>query len=318
MTFGKAFGEREFLLLLFINLIIVILYLLWMLVLKIVWKKERIKSSFLKAGVMLLCPVVGVGFFLLGYICNRVIFFVQVDLEDVIFSKERVKPQMAAEEEQESNMVPMEEAIAVTDKDSLRNMMMNVIRGDVKSSLSAISLALSSDDSETSHYAAAALQRVLGDFRALVQNNYQKIRMEKEDETQEERLERLSLAEETIDSMAEFMEKRLLAEGEQKKYVDMLEEMCELLLTEDAKRMTAGRFRAVSMNLLEIKDYERCRKWCLQAYSQYPEELEAYVCQLKLYFAVGDREKFFRVLQELRSSDIEIDSETLELIRVFS
>ena len=46
--------------------------------------------------------------------------------------------------------------------------------------------------------------------------------------------------------------------------------------------------------------------------------LEAYTCQLKLYFTMGEREKFFQVMQELKQSDVIIDNETLELIRIFS
>ena len=46
--------------------------------------------------------------------------------------------------------------------------MLNVLRGDVSQSLAAISLALNSADSETSHYAATALRDELGRFRDTV------------------------------------------------------------------------------------------------------------------------------------------------------
>ena len=149
----EALGEEQFLFLLLLNLIIVILYLFLSFVLKICRRKTNVKGVWLKSTVMLLCPVVGVCFFSMGYLCNKVIFHAKVDLNDVIFSKERVRPRMAAEEESESNIVPIEEAVAITDKDSLRGMIMNVVRGNMKSSLSAVSLALGSDDPETAHYA---------------------------------------------------------------------------------------------------------------------------------------------------------------------
>ena len=50
---------------------------------------------------------------------------------------------------------------------------------------------------------------------------------------------------------------------------------------------------------------------------QYPDELSAYTCRLKLYFARQDREVFFETLDALKKSNVIIDSETLELIRVF-
>lgn len=49
----------------------------------------------------------------------------------------------------------------------------------------------------------------------------------------------------------------------------------------------------------------------------YPDMLATYTCLLKLYFSLDSREQFFEVMDELRSSDIVIDNETLELIRVF-
>ena len=65
----------------------------------------------------------------------------EVDLEDVIFSKERIKTHLKADEERERNMVPIEEALAVSDRKNLRMLMMNVIRGDLKDSLESIMLA---------------------------------------------------------------------------------------------------------------------------------------------------------------------------------
>ena len=49
---------------------------------------------------------------------------------------------------------------------------------------------------------------------------------------------------------------------------------------------------------------------------QHGNALAAYTCRLKLYFTMGEKEKFFEVLQELKESDIIIDNETLELIRI--
>ena len=310
-------GERGFLILLIANLFIVCLYLLQVFWIKRGEWQESTGSILLKAAVMLLCPGVGPGFVALGCLCHRLVFYRQVDLEDVIFSKARIKPQMPAEEEQESNLVPVEEAVAITDKDSLRSMMLQVVRGEITESLSAISLALNSDDSEAAHYAAAALQSVLGEFRFRAQKNYEQIMKEKEEASQASLEERLKLSEETIDFMTGFMGRRLLADSEQIQYARMLEEIGDILFVQDASRLSAERLKAISVEQLEARDYEACRKWALRAYSMYPESAEGYICQLRLYFATREKEKFFRVLNELRTSDITIDKETLDLVRVF-
>lgn len=133
---------------------------------------ERKKYRYSDEGIMMfLCPVVG-PLFLAGLVFNKVFFRQNVDLEDVIFSKERVKTHLRADEEREGNLVPIEEALAISDKDSLRTLVMNVVRGDVQNSLASISLALNSEDTETSHYAATVLRDALNDFRKRAQELY--------------------------------------------------------------------------------------------------------------------------------------------------
>lgn len=311
------FGEREFLLLLLINTIIVILYVILELVLRPIWGKERSHSVLLKAGTMLLCPLVGPCFFLMGWIGSLILFWREVQLDDVLFSKERIKPQMPAQEERESNLVPVEEAVIVTDTRSLREMMMQVVRGNVRTSASAIAMALNGEDSEASHYAAAALQGVLNEFRAAVEKNYARITDVPEEESPEELAARMKLAAQTLDQTADFLRHQLLSEGEEKQYTAILDDIGERLQADAPELLTVKRLEAVSLRLLAAKDFENCRKWSLWAYASFPGEPEPYSCLLKLYFTNGEREQFFRVLEELRTSEVSIDQETLEMVRVF-
>lgn len=154
-----------------VNTLLVLLYWLWC----HFRNKKKTGSYRLRCVVMLLTPVVGICFFSFGWLYYRLFFREPVDLDDVIFSKDRVKTHLKADEESERNLVPLEEAIAVTDKENTRALMMEVVRRDVSNSLTTISLALRSDDSEVSHYAASVLQETLGAFRMNMQKLYQRV-----------------------------------------------------------------------------------------------------------------------------------------------
>lgn len=67
-------------------------------------------------------------------------------------------------------MAPLEESLAVSDKRNMRMLMLNVIRGDMQKSLESITMALNSEDSETSHYAASVLRDELNDFIQCAEN----------------------------------------------------------------------------------------------------------------------------------------------------
>lgn len=296
---------RIFCIILGLNLMIALLYFIIHMV-----RKKRNRVEFVaKTIVMLLCPIAGPLFVLVGTLIYRYIFQKDVDLEDVIFQKDRVKTYLRADEERGRTMVPLEEALVVTDKNNLRNLMLNVVRGETRNSLASISKALNSEDSETSHYAASVLQDSLNGFRAMVQNSYNEILEEKENQLVHVRL--------LIEYMNPVLAQRVFTDMEQKSMVHRMSDVCQILYEKEPDRMSGEYFEDISLRLLEIKDYETCKMWCDRAVKYFPKRLSTYTCQLKLYFSCGDRDSFFRVLDELKQSDVVIDNETLELIRVF-
>lgn len=303
-----------FLWLLLINFVVVIIYLALGICLR--RKKEGMTQYILNAIVMLLCPVAGALYFFFGTAIRHIFMRRDVDLEDVIFSKERVKALLHADEESDRNMVPMEEALVVSDRASLRRLMLNVIRGDVQNSLHSISLGLNSEDSETAHYAASVLRDELNDFRVTVQQLYEEILREEEGEepgTREE--ERCRHACTLIDLMARILPQHVFTALEQKTFVFRLDEVCGFLYARRPEWMQIGFFETMILQFNELSEYSRAEEWCRRLAGQYPRELASYICPLKVYFASGQREKFFETLGYLKNSDVVLDNETLELVR---
>lgn len=263
-----------------------------------------------KTIAIVICPVLMPVFLLLGKLFHWLFFHRDVDLADVIFSKERVRTFAYADEEREMNMAPLEESIAVSDNDSLRTLMLNVVRGDIGKSLRSISLALDGEDSETAHYAASVLRDELNNFRTTVQKLYVEIKKDNE--------KFFSCVDTLLPYMNDVLEQRVFADLEQEKFVLQMEEVCELLYQKDKALMAAMHYEWVCSRLLEVKSFELCEKWALRSAEEYPGMLSAYTSRLKLYFTTQDREHFFAVMKELRASEVVIDQETLELIRIFA
>ena len=274
-------------------------------------KEEINKLKYVSRSlVIILCPVIGIVYFVISHLLYRVFFHKPVDVSDVIFSKQRMKSLIKADSDREMNVVPIEEAIAVSDTGSLRSLMLNVIRGDIQKSLSSVALALNSYDSETSHYAASVLKDELNDFRANTQKIYIEIRKHNENEAE--------YCVMMIQYMNSILCQKVFSDIEQISYVNMMENVCEILYENDKSKMTANFYEWISLRLLEVKDFEKCKKWCMRSAEEYPCELSSYTCRLKLYFTMDKKEEFFEVMAALKKSDIIIDSETLELIRTFS
>lgn len=288
-----------------INIMIVIAYV----IITVMIETKLCGEDVIKIIIMVICPLVGAAFFLGSYVFFRIFYKEEAELSDVVFSKERIETHLHADEEQGLNVVPLEEALAVSDTDSLRLLVMNIVRGDVQDSLASIALALNSEDSETSHYAASVLQDALNNFRMNVQKIYNEIKRGGDDQAY--------YAAHLIEYMNDFLVQKIFTDMEQATFVKMMDEVGDILYEREKGRMTSHMFEAVCMRLLEIKEFQDCDKWCGRGMEEFPNTLSSYTCFLKLYFTSGQRDNFFEKLEELKKSSIVLDNETLELIRVF-
>ncbi len=319
MTLSRE--EQIFLLVLIINTVIAVIYFLVgiLIMVPVRGRKKKEETERLRDNrrtylirfiVMLLCPVFGIVFFFVSHLLFLTIFRRKVDLEDVVFSKERVRTQLKADEDRERNLVPIEEAIVINDNKSLREVMLNTVKGDIKDFLSAISMALDTEDSESAHYAASILSFELDEFRLEVERLYEQIKEEEPGETGAER--------KLLDYMNVILKQKVFTDLEQKRYVRMMADVAETFFEKNPLEITQEQYENVCLRLMEIREYEKSEKWCLRLSEQYPDQLSSYTCKLKLYFVIKNREAFFQTLDGLKASDVVIDNETLELVRIFS
>lgn len=304
-----SISEQAFIVVLILNALLTVVYGIWNFI-QCRIREKSVKEYMIRMVIMLMCPVVGPMFFAVIKLIGVLFFRQNVDLADVIFSKERVTTYLHADEEQESNVVPIEEALVICDKGNLRNLMMNVVRGDVEESLASIALALNSDDSETSHYAATVLRDVLNDFRAHTQELFIAMNRNEKDSCEYASL--------LIEYMNGVLKQEVFQEAEQCSFVDMMEKACDYLYERDWRRLTPQYIGWLCDLFLKIQSYGKMKLWSDRGRDMYPDELIIYVCYLKYYFTVGKKKQFFEELDRLKQSDIVIDKETLELIRTFS
>ena len=341
--------------LLILNLAVALVYLAWGLLSPKAavgedGKRDR-RKYFLSALVMVLCPIAGPVFLLLSTVFFKVLFRKEVDLADVVFSKDKVQAMDRGDDDRERNIVPLEEALAISDSQSLRTLMLNILRGDISESLAAIAEALNSSDTEAAHYAASVLRDELNDFRANVQRLYDEVkeglggvsrRSEDdwdllEDDEEEETAEKeggegapedeeeitdgaekaMESARTLIRYMNAFLVQGVFTDMEQEEYVNMMADVASMLGAFSGDEMTPEYYEWVAMRFLEVKDYTSCEEWCKKSLLQYPRELSSFTNQLKLYFEMGNKDKFFEVMKQLKASPVVIDKETLELIRTF-
>ena len=291
---------------LILNLVVVAVYL----VVQLLLGQNARKSCLLKAGVMILCPVIGPLCFFVSYVVW--LFSRQsVDLEDVIFSKERVATYRVPEENKEMNMVSMADALVVSDRENLRNLMMHVVCEDDGESLAVIRQGLQSDDSETSHYAASVLQDKLGAYRRRVQSEYLQLQ-----ETEDEEV-RANQAAKLLEYMLPMLKRDVFGVVELSGFVKKADQLADILTASEETWIDVYTYDDLFHVAMAAKEEAIAEKWCDRLVATYPDTQNAYACRLQLCYQQGRREEFRETMDALKRSDVVVDSQLLEWIRVF-
>jgi hypothetical protein len=256
-----------------------------------------------------LCPVISIVFLGLGTFFYQIFFDRDIDLAAITFSKERVDIVDRPNMEEEMNLVPLEEAIMIDDKDSLRQLLLTVLRGDVSKSINAVSKALNSSDSEASHYAASAIMDVTAEF----QNTIQKFQAQLESDPKDREVNQLF-----IEYLIRMLNAGFLSELELKTYVFLLQHTCENAYQSSKELLKADYYGSLVNLLSRIGELQLAVTWVERFQEDYPDHMEMYYCVLHFYFETKEKEKFFFYMNKLKTSDIAIDKELLELIRIFN
>ena len=295
----------------------------------------------MRGVVMFLVPVWGPLYFGLSWVLKTLVFRWPVDIADVIFSKARIKPVEEANPDREMNITPLEEAVSVTDDYHLRNLMLNVLSGDMSASLSSISEALASDDAESAHYAASYLSDAINELRSETQKLYLQILDDDEvsdrivdlaieharengrtdvEDTDLQYVRRMVLADECtryLESVESALQQHVFTELETEELVRNMSRVAEIFYKMAPGEMQPEHFEAIASWLNEIGDVAGSDKWLDLELRQYPDTLSYYTCRLKVLYSRKDRERFFDVLDELKSSSVAVDRATLDAIRLF-
>ena len=209
------------------------------------------------------------------------------------------------------NMVSMADALVVSDQENLRNLMMNVVCDDKGESLAVIRQGLQSDDSETSHYAASVLQDKLGTYRRHVQSVFVPLQ-----EIEDAKV-RATQAAELLEYMVPVLKRGAFGAVELSGFTKKADVLVDMITDSGESWLDAYIYDDLFHVAMEAKEEAIAEKWCNRLMAEYPNTQNAYACRLHLYYTQGRRAEFRKTLEELKQSDVVIDAQLLEWIRVF-
>ncbi|WNR42344.1 hypothetical protein [Paenibacillus roseipurpureus] len=211
------------------------------------------------------------------------------------------------ETEKEMNVVPLEEALLVNDLSTRRRAMIDLLKQDSLDYLEILQMAVSNEDTETSHYAVSAIM----ELKRKIVINMQELAVKFEENKKD-----VQVLQSYSEILKSYMRSGFLDERTRIKYGYTYTNVLKLLIDEvpDAAQAYVDKIATD----LELKEYTEAEQTALLYLKQFPLHEEAYLSLIRVYYTMRSIEKLKSTLNQLRKSPIRLSSQALTVVRFWS
>lgn len=258
--------------------------------------------------LVLFCPVAMPIFLALTRLIDMPSMRREVDMTEISFNQQREAIDDVPDYSMELNYVSLQDAMRLSSISDLRRLLINVMKYNSRMSLTSVAEAINSPDTETSHFAASAIQDALSEFRGTAQKFLSEMQKYPED---------VEINLSALEYVYNGLKLRIMTPMEHQSYVYTADSVAENLFQHNVWFMTATHYLWMTELMISVSDYECADRWVRRAGEYRPKELDTYKARLRLAYARRSKDAFLNCLEEFKATDIKADQELLQLIRMY-
>lgn len=207
----------------------------------------------------------------------------------------------------EMNVVPLQEALLVNDLSTRRRVMIDLLKMDSLEYLDVLKMAVSNEDTETSHYAVSAIMEV----KRKLTLGLQQLSVQYEENKDDPYVLR-SYA----DVLKNYMRSGFLDEQTLVKHNHIYSMVLGRLLEINPEYEEAY---AEKINAdLDLGQYAVAENTARRYLERFPRSEDAYLSLMKVYFTVRSFDQLKTTVEELKSSPVRFSHQALTLVRFWS
>ncbi|MGO4374211.1 hypothetical protein AB4Z21_26310, partial [Paenibacillus sp. MCAF20] len=211
------------------------------------------------------------------------------------------------EAERELDVIPIEDALLVSEHGVRRKVMIDVLKQDSMRHMELLQEAVSNEDTETSHYAVSAIMEIKRKLALSLQELSVQYETDKQDE-------HLLLA--YIGVLKSFMKSGFLDERTLRQYKFTYLSVLQSLL--EVSPNTEFAYPEKVNTELELELYVEAEETGHLYASNFPQSEEAYLTLMKVYFSTKSSDKLQDTLNSLKKSPLNLSNRALTLVRFWS
>ncbi|MCL4378198.1 MAG: hypothetical protein M1409_07460 [Actinobacteria bacterium] len=270
-------------------------------------KFNGLQDSFYRLVIVFFLPVFGLLFFIISAILNKTVKKSDTVLDSYlkhIRDNTHIYHEESIDFEKEINIIPIEDSLSFDDNKSKREYLIYILKKGFGSHINGLKKAIKSKDTETSHYAAAALTEIKKQFEVLIQSA---------SEEYIENKDNFEAIKKYVDVLKKYLKSSLADRFDYEDYLEKYSAALGRLLLKD--HTNENYFTDKIYADIEIGDYKSAFKLCEQFYNYFPNSEKPLIALLKFYFITGNYELFEKILSTLKNKKIEYGGHSENIIK---
>ncbi|WP_373600728.1 hypothetical protein [Paraclostridium bifermentans] len=273
----------------------------------IVMKIFRVKSSYTNFLLMITIPFIGIIYTLSIFIFKT--FIKSENGKNAIEKESEYDKDISllireAELKNKRDLVPIEDALNLNTHTVKRNLVIEMLKEDPYKYLEFLLKALRDEDSETSHYAATAITQIKSKLTIAMQSmevEYDKNKNNK------------YISDRYIKSIKDSIDSKLMDEKENLR----LTYSYKIALEKHIKNIEVKEsyLNELIKIYIQIKDYDKAIYFSHKYIKTFKKTYKPYMFLLEVYYNLDDKKNFDVALNSLRNSSIKLDKDALDIVR---
>jgi len=265
-----------------------------------------LQESIYRFVIVFLLPVFGFLYFFIDMITNRFAKgsdSIVKSYLDYIKDKNRVDYIEGIDFEKEINIVPPEDSLIFNEDKIKRSYLIHILKKDFVSHIKGLKKALENDDTETSHYAAAALMEIKNQFELMIQSASEKYERNKGD---------VSILQEYTSILKKYLNSDVPDKVDYYRYLREYSIVLEKLLS---KHKTSEVYFTDKISCdIELRDYDSAGEFCQRFLNYFPNSEKPYLALMKLKYFTHNYKSFAEVLSNLKETNFVLSNQAKNII----
>ncbi len=266
-----------------------------------------LQDGLYKFIVIFFLPGLGILFFLFSFLLEKTIkksdeeviqYLKSIHAADLINYEENF------DFENEINTIPMQDSLSFNDNKTKRAYLIYILKKDLWSHIRGLKKAIKNEDSETSHYAAAALMEVKNQFEELISSAREKYLKNRDND---------DFLKDYAQILKKFMDSGIAEDMEKNDYLHQYSELLSALIYKDENDQDLL-YQKILTDIF-LSDYQSAKKYSAIFLRLFPGSQKAYIATLKIFYALKDYDSFSIVLKSLKFKKMEDRQEIESMIR---